>query len=261
MKWGKSLAGSENTSAPAGATGGYRPGYEVAAERILEYVVRAGLQPGARLPTEKELADEVQMSRTVVREAVKILSALGRLSVQKGRGIYVAEPAQSSWQQSLANFLPADLRQVDELFEFRRHLETTTANLAAQRATPAHVKAVRDAARQSAEAAEQGDINAFSAADEAFHIGIAAAAANMFFASTVDAVRHLQRQVTAIGLAGVAGGSLGVAAGQHEAIAEAVAAGEASRAETLMAEHIDLTAKQFQREIWRRVVPGDDADS
>ncbi|MFB7598931.1 FadR/GntR family transcriptional regulator [Streptomyces sp. NPDC056160] len=254
------MADSEKTSAPAGATGGYRPGYEVAAERILEYVVRAGLPPGARLPTEKDLADEVQMSRTVVREAVKILSALGRLSVQKGRGIYVAEPEQSSWQQSLANFLPADLRQVDELFEFRRHLETTTANLAAQRATPGHVKAVRDAARQSAEAAEQGDIDAFSAADEAFHLGIAAAA-NMFFASTVDAVRHLQRQVTAIGLAGVAGGSLGVAAGQHEAIAEAVAAGEASRAEALMAEHIDLTAKQFQREIWRRIVPGDDADS
>ncbi|MBL1121206.1 FadR family transcriptional regulator, partial [Streptomyces sp. 110] len=134
---------------PASAGRGYRPGYEVAAERILEYVIRAGLQPGARLPTEKDLADEVRMSRTVVREAVKILSALGRLSVQKGRGIYVAEPEQSSWQQSLSNFLPADLRQVDELFEFRRYLETTTANLAALRAAPAQVKAVRDAAQQS----------------------------------------------------------------------------------------------------------------
>ncbi|MFE2448377.1 FadR/GntR family transcriptional regulator [Streptomyces melanosporofaciens] len=255
------MTDSEKISAPASAGRGYRPGYEVAAERILEYVVQAGLQPGARLPTEKDLADEVQMSRTVVREAVKILSALGRLSVQKGRGIYVAEPEQSSWQQSLANFLPADLRQVDELFEFRRYLETTTASLAALRAAPAQVKAVRDAARQSAEAAEQGDIDAFSAADEAFHLGIAAAAANMFFASTVDAVRHLQRQVTTIGLAGVAGGSLQVAAGQHEAIAEAIAAGEPSRAEALMAEHIDMTAQQFQREIWRRVVPGDDTNT
>ncbi|MFE1932686.1 FadR/GntR family transcriptional regulator [Streptomyces sp. NPDC059474] len=237
---------------------GYRPGYEVAAERVLEYIVRAGLQPGDRLPTEKDLAEEVQMSRTVVREAVKILSALGRLSVQKGRGIYVAEPEQSSWQQSLANFLPADLRQVDELFEFRRHLETTTANLASQRATPTQVKAVREAAQQSARAAEQGDIDAFTFADEAFHTGIAAAAANMFFASTVDAMRRLQRQVTTIGLAGIAGGSLQVAAEQHEAIAEAIAAGEPGRAEALMAEHIDMTAQQFQQEIWRRVVPGDE---
>ncbi|GAA2800478.1 FCD domain-containing protein [Kitasatospora paracochleata] len=244
-----------------GARGGYRPGYEVAAERILECVVRAGLKPGARLPTEKELADEVQMSRTVVREAVKILSALGRLSVQKGRGIYVAQPEQSSWQQSLANFLPADLRQVDELFEFRRHLETTTAHLAAQRATPAQVRAVREAARQSSEAADRGDMDAFTAADEAFHVGIASAASNMFFASTVDAVRRLQRQASVIGLAGAAGGSLRVAAGQHEAIAEAIAAGEPDRAHALMADHIDLTAHQFQREIWRRVVPGDGDNS
>ncbi|WP_331767785.1 FCD domain-containing protein [Embleya sp. NBC_00896] len=253
---------SEKISAPTQSTGtvrGYRPGYEVAAERVLEYVVQAGLQPGDRLPTEKDLADEVKMSRTVVREAVKILSALGRLSVQKGRGIYVAEPEQSSWQQSLANFLPADLRQVDELFEFRRHLETTAANLAAQRAAPAQVKAIREAARQSAHAAQQGDIDAFTRADDAFHTGIAAAAANMFFVSTVDAMRRLQQQVMAIGLAGVAGGSLQVAAEQHEAIAEAIAGGETGRAETLMAEHIDMTARQFQQEIWRRVVPSDDS--
>ncbi|WP_328379159.1 FadR family transcriptional regulator [Streptomyces sp. NBC_01020] len=253
---------SERIAAPApvptGTGGGYRPGYEVAAERVLEYIVREGLQPGDRLPTEKDLAEEVEMSRTVVREAVKILSALGRLSVQKGRGIYVSEPEQSSWQQSLANFLPADLRQVDELFEFRRHLETTTANLASQRATPAQVKTVREAAQQSTQAAQQGDIDAFTLADEAFHTGIAAAASNMFFASTVDAMRRLQRQVTTIGLAGIAGGSLRVAAEQHEAIAVAIAAGETARAEALMAEHIDMTAQQFQQEIWRRVVPGDD---
>ncbi|MGW8881875.1 FadR/GntR family transcriptional regulator, partial [Streptomyces mirabilis] len=76
---------------PPGDGAGYRPGYEVAAERILEYLVLAGLGPGARLPTEQDLADRVGMSRTVVREAVKILSALGRLSVHKGRGIYVAQ--------------------------------------------------------------------------------------------------------------------------------------------------------------------------
>ncbi|GAA1939248.1 FadR/GntR family transcriptional regulator [Kitasatospora viridis] len=255
------MTDSVKVSAPAGANGAYRPGYEVAAERILEYVVRAGLRPGARLPTEKELADEVQMSRTVVREAVKILSALGRLSVQKGRGIHVAKPEQSAWQRSLASFLPADLRQVDELFEFRRHVETISARLAAQRATPVQVRELREAARQTAEEAERNDLKAFAAADVAFHLAVAAAASNMFFASAVDAAHYLQRQVEAIGLAGAAGGSLRVAAGQHEAIAEAVAAGEPVLAEALMAEHIGITAKQFQREIWRHVLPGDDADS
>lgn len=196
------------------------------------------------------------MSRTVVREAVKILSALGRLSVHKGRGIYVAQPDQSSWQHSLTHFLPADLHQVDELFEFRRHLETTTARLAAQRATPTQVKAVREAAHQSARAAQQGDIDSFSRADDAFHTAIAAATNNSFLTATIDTLRRLQHQVTAIGLAGLAGGSLHDAAAQHEAIADAIATGEPTYAHTLMAHHIDRTTHQFQREIRHRITPG-----
>ncbi|MFG2525552.1 FadR/GntR family transcriptional regulator [Streptomyces sp. NPDC048527] len=240
---------------PSGDGPGYRPGYEVAAERILEHLVLAGLEPGARLPTERDLADQVGMSRTVVREAVKILSALGRLSVHKGRGIYVAQPDQSSWQHSLTHFLPADLHQVDELFEFRRHLETTTARLAAQRATPAQVKAVRAAAHQSARAAQQDDTDAFSHADDTFHTAIATAANNSFFAATIDTLRRLQRQVTAIGLAGLAGGSLRDAAAQHEVIAHAIASGEPGHADTLMAHHIDRTTHQFQRHIRHRITP------
>ncbi|MGW1554441.1 FadR/GntR family transcriptional regulator [Streptomyces sp. NPDC002346] len=238
---------------PPGDGPGYRPGYEVAAERILEYLALAGLEPGARLPTEQDLADQVGMSRTVVREAVKILAALGRLSVHKGRGIYVAQPDQSSWQHSLTHFLPADLHQVDELFEFRRNLETTTARLAAQRATPAQVKAVRAAAHQSTRAAQQGDIDAFSHADDTFHTAIAIATAtnNSFLTATIDTLRRLQHQVTAIGLAGLAGGSLHDAAAQHEAIAHAIATGE--HAHTLMAHHIDRTTHQFQQHIRHRI--------
>ncbi|MCW3816019.1 FadR family transcriptional regulator [Micromonospora sp. DR5-3] len=235
------------------ATGGYRPGYEIAAERILEYIVRERLQPGARLPTEKDLAEAVQMSRTVVREAVKILSALGRISVQKGRGIYVAEPDSALWRESFSQFLPADLKQVDEMFEFRRFAEVATSRMAAQRATPTQVKALRETAEQTADAAAHHDIEAFSRADEAFHGAVGVAASNMFFSASVDAVQRLQRQVSAIGLAGAASGSLVVAARQHLAIAEAIAAGDEEQAVVLMAEHIDTTLQQFKREIRHRL--------
>ncbi|WP_329371438.1 FCD domain-containing protein [Streptomyces sp. NBC_00669] len=248
-------------SRPASGAGGYRPGYEIAAERILEYIVKEQLAPGTRLPTEKDLADAVEMSRTVVREAVKILSAVGRLSVQKGRGIYVAEPEGARWQESFSKFLPADLRQVDEMFEFRRHVETATAGLAAQRATPAQVKAIREAASRSMEAATEGDIEVFNQADEVFHAAVGAAATNTFFAATVDSVQRLQRQVSVIGLAGAAGGSLVVAAEQHQAIGVAIASGDDERAASLMAAHIDMTVSQFQREIRKRLLPGDDASS
>ncbi|MFI1092497.1 FadR/GntR family transcriptional regulator [Streptomyces sp. NPDC020917] len=257
------MTGPESQSAPqeGGARAAYRPGYEIAAERILEYIVAQGLGPGSRLPTEKDLADAVEMSRTVVREAVKILSALGRVSVQKGRGIYVAEPEGSRWQESLAQFLPADLRQVDDLFEFRREVETTTARLAAQRAKPAQVKSIREAAGLTLDAARDGEVEAFNRADEVFHGAIGAAASNMFFSQTVDFVRRLQRQVGVIGMAGTAGGSLVVAAEQHQAIAAAIESGDEERAESLMAEHIDMTTSQFHREISNRLLPHRDTSS
>ncbi|PNG94059.1 hypothetical protein SMF913_10084 [Streptomyces malaysiensis] len=70
----------------AGPTGPYRPGYELVAEQILELITELRLEPGERMPTEKDLASRLGTSRTVVREAVKILSAIGRVSAQKGRG-------------------------------------------------------------------------------------------------------------------------------------------------------------------------------
>jgi DNA-binding FadR family transcriptional regulator len=235
----------------------YRPGYEIAAERILEYIVVEELTPGTRLPTEKELADAVQMSRTVVREAVKILSALGRLSVQKGRGIYVAEPSDPLWQASFAQFLPADLDQVYQLFEFRTYVESETAKLAAQRANPGHVTALQEAVQRGAAAAASGDVEGFSRADEAFHAGVGAAARNMFLAANIESIQRLQRQTRIVGLSGLPVGSLVVAAEQHRNIAGAIAAGEPERAARLMSEHIQMTLQQLQGSIRARLfAPG-----
>ncbi|GAB2812304.1 hypothetical protein GCM10027200_10350 [Lentzea nigeriaca] len=74
---------------------------ELVAERILQHIAELELRPGDRMPTENELAGRMGTSRTVVREAVKILSALGRVRAHKGRGLYVADdegmPGSSRW--------------------------------------------------------------------------------------------------------------------------------------------------------------------
>jgi DNA-binding FadR family transcriptional regulator len=248
------LTQSATPSQPTVEPGAYRPGYEIAAERILEYIVREQFAPGSRLPTEKDLAETLQLSRAVVREAVKILSAVGRLSVQKGRGIFVAaQDDDSVWRDHLARFLPADLRQVDELFEFRLLIESNGADLAAQRATPVQVKAIRQAALDSAEAAARGDVQAFTDADTEFHGQIGKASANMFLSAMVDSTRRLQQQTFTIGMAGAVGGSLVVAGEQHKAIAEAIGSGDPELARRLMTEHVDVTAQQFQTAVQRRI--------
>ncbi|MCD5344905.1 FadR/GntR family transcriptional regulator [Agromyces sp. S2-1-8] len=245
-----SEAGAE-LDAPAPASG-YRPGYEIAAERILEYIVEQELPPGTRLPTESALAEIVGMSRTIVREAVKILSALGRLSVQRGRGIYVARPPEAPWGASISGFLPADPDQVGEIFEFRRFVELSTTDLASRRATPAQVRAIREAAEHTRELAA-GDLEDFNRADAVFHRSIGEAAANTFMLGCLDAVQRLQQQISVIALASTAGGSVSAAADQHVAIAAAIADGDTALAVRLMTEHVDLTAQQFKSAILGRV--------
>ncbi|TDE55693.1 FadR family transcriptional regulator [Nonomuraea mesophila] len=233
---------------------GYRPGYEVAAEQVLELIVKLGLRPGDRMPTELELARQVGTSRTVVREAVKILSALGRVRAQKGRGLYVADDegmfGTGRWG---AFFLPTDLDHVYMLFEFRRTQEMETSRLAARRATPAELKAIEEAAGRCRRGFETGREDLFNEGDDAFHNAVATASHNMFLHVGVREARRLQAQSSIIGLHGSVGGHAAKAVEEHEAIYEAIRAGDPEAAAQAAATHIDNTLDDYRREIQQRL--------
>ncbi|HLU70884.1 MAG TPA: FadR/GntR family transcriptional regulator [Nonomuraea sp.] len=233
---------------------GYRPGYEVAAEQVLELIVRLGLRPGDRMPTELELARQLGTSRTVVREAVKILSALGRVRAQKGRGLYVADDegmfGTGRWG---AFFLPTDLDHVYMLFEFRRTQEMETSRLAARRATPAELRAIEEAAARCRRGFETGREDLFNEGDDSFHTAVAAASHNMFLQVGVREARRLQAQSSIIGLHGSVGGHAAKAVEEHEAIYEAIRAGDPEAAAQAAATHIDNTLDDYRREIQQRL--------
>ncbi len=69
----------------------YRPQYETVAERIIDYILEAKLKPGDRLPPEQKLGEQLGVGRSVVREAVKYLSATGLIGARRGYGLYVAD--------------------------------------------------------------------------------------------------------------------------------------------------------------------------
>ncbi|MFS1303523.1 FadR/GntR family transcriptional regulator [Streptosporangium longisporum] len=233
---------------------GYRPGYEVAAERVLELITQMGLQPGDRMPTENELARQLGTSRTVVREAVKILSALGRVRAQKGRGLYVAADegmlGSGHWASS---FLPTDLDHVYMLFEFRRTQEMETSRLAARRATPAELGDIEKAAGRCRHGFEIGREDIFNEGDDAFHTAIAVASHNMFLQAAVREARRLQAQSSIIGLRGSIGGHGAKAVEEHEAIHRAIRMGDAEAAAQAAAVHIDNTLEDYRKEIQQRI--------
>ncbi|MFF6783100.1 FCD domain-containing protein [Streptomyces sp. NPDC012510] len=234
--------------------GDYRPGYEVVAERILEFIAEARLVPGDRMPTENDLAQQLNTSRAVVREAVKILSALGRVRAHKGRGLFVADDEgmliTSRWG---GFFRPVDLDHVLMLFEFRRVQETAASSLAATRATPAELRAIELAMQECRHGFVHGQVDVFNQADDDFHAAVAAASHNTFLVSAVRDARRLQRQSSAIGMHDRLGEGTQLAVEEHEAIYRAIRDGRPDEAAQATAAHLDRTLEDYRREIQRRV--------
>lgn len=239
--------GAEKTAAP------YRPGYELVAEQLLTYIAEQNLLPGDRLPTEQGLAQILGATRNVTREAIKVLAAIGRLSVRRGAGIFVAAAPGALNDDRLAHFQPTRMEHVMMLIDYRHLIESDTAHKAATLATPLEVRAIGKGAESSLAAALADDVQAFAAADEQFHDAVSVAAHNVFLRSSVTNVRRLMSQTDILLFHGDVPGSLEVAGKQHLAIAEAIASGSAEKAAELMQAHIDTTRHQVERKIRDRL--------
>jgi len=238
---------------PGVVKGRYRPGYQLVAERILQYLAQENLKPGDRLPTEEGLAEILGTTRNVTREAVKVLAAIGRLSVRKGAGIFVASSGGALADEELAHFQPTDMQHVVMLLDYRRLIEVETARRAATMATPIQVRAIREAAEASAIAGSDNQIEQFAAMDARFHDAVSIAAHNVFLQASVVNVRKFAAQTDVLLFHGDVPGSLEDAGKQHVAIAAAIADGDTDLAARLMAEHIDTTQRQFERKIRDRL--------
>ncbi len=232
----------------------YRPGYEVIAERILQLIAESELRPGDRMPTEKELATRLETSRGMVREAVKILSAIGRVRAHKGRGLYVADDngmlGSTRWG---GFFLPTDLDHVYMLFEFRRVQEVAASRLAATNATPAELRAIEAAVEVCRQGHVTGEAALFERGDDDFHLAVAIASHNQFLVASVREARALQRQSSTIGLHGTVGGHAAEAVEEHSAIHLAIRDGKPDEAAAAAGVHLDNTLEDYRREIQRRL--------
>lgn len=152
---------------------------EQIADRLYEMIADEGRYlPGSKLPNENELSEELQVSRTTLREAISFLVAQGVLEIQRGKGTFVAAelPAAGLDLTELAG-MRSRVRAKD-LFEMRLIFEPATAALACERATDEELESIRKKAEKvETEAARGGD---WPAADQEFHLAIIRASHNEY---------------------------------------------------------------------------------
>ena len=160
------------------------PATEQAATAIVEMITSGELGPGNRLPTERDLALRLGISRSTIREAIRGLNMLRVLDVRHGDGIFITSLDARSLLEvtGFAMQLLRD-REVLDMFEVRAILEGAVTALASARITHEQCTTLLDRL-EVLEAATNAD--GFLEADIAFHANIAAAAGNPMLASLLD---------------------------------------------------------------------------
>src|SRR3984893_11704772 len=124
--------------------------FEQVAVQIETRILRGEVRSGDRLPTERELAEQFHVSRTAVREAMKILAQKGLVDMRPGRGTIVIDGAREAMKHSIGLVMKLNLGEVggsDNLVEVREMLEAEIAALAAARATEKEIAAMREAVK------------------------------------------------------------------------------------------------------------------
>lgn len=204
-------------------------------ERMHRAIKSGAYQPDERLPTEHDLAAEFEVSRPIIREALRRLREQGLVYSRRGAGSFVRalglkEPLGFGQLENVTDLL--------NCYEFRLTLEPAAASAAAARHTEASLVEIRRALELMRDATNRQSHR--SDADFQFHLAIARAARNSYFSTAMEALKdHI-----AVGMkfhgASVKRDAEGLSRvfAEHEAIATAIGAGDGTRAEELMRAHL-----------------------
>ncbi len=156
---------------------------EIVVEQILKKLQSGEITTGARLPSQRALAQSFGVGRSSMREALNALAVMGYLDVQQGRGTFIAQQlpdANPSISKLQAALKAGSLLDVIEL---RETLECKAAELAAERSDSRHLRRLEQALRDMEESQE--DYRRFLQADVEFHITLAEATTNQIFSEIV----------------------------------------------------------------------------
>ena len=228
-------------------------------EKLLALVQASGVQPGQRLPAERQLAAELGVSRTSVREAIQKLTSQGVLAARRGDGTYLQEPAPAAepadWlkdaMRPLAGLMESDSHYRYDVLETRHALETSTAWLAAQRATERDKDHIQRCFEVMIQHQQSGHAELAARADAQFHLAIAEASHNLVLVqvmhslftvvlSTVERNRHDMFRLSAPQ-------TLQELTVQHQSLMQSILDGDPQRARECIGEHLEHVRTTIQR--------------
>lgn len=161
------------------------------AQALEQRILEGSLKPGDRLPSEREFAVTLGVSRPSLREAIQTLAVKGLLTTRHGGGTFVTDRLVAQFMDPWQQMLAGNPLLHRDLLEFRQMLESQAAALAADRATDVDVAALDAAHIRLAQAYERDDLAEAIETDVAFHQAIAEASHNAMIVHLTTSLMRL----------------------------------------------------------------------
>jgi len=143
---------------------------------IKKMIETENLQPGDKLYSEKQLSEKLEVSRSSIREALRMLEVSGLIKVHQGKGVFITEPPQG--EKPVMSWVVENADSLREHFEVRLLIEPHAAEMASTRADEKDIKTLHELLQTFEEHVRSGDVHQAIATDGAFHLAVAKATRN-----------------------------------------------------------------------------------
>jgi GntR family transcriptional regulator, transcriptional repressor for pyruvate dehydrogenase complex len=212
--------------------------YQRIADEIARLIASGAFKSGARLPAERELAKQMQVSRSSLREALSSLEMSGHVEIRLGSGVYVSAGKRKKMQPVAARTSPFDVLRA------RRLIESEAAALAAKHATPAQIRRMTQTFESLAKDMRANRMQ--SVADREFHLCIAQASGNSALALIVERLWAEGGQPLDVRIEQlfVTRGRKRDNIAEHRAVLDAIRSGDATAARRAMRTHLVNAERQ-----------------
>ena len=223
------------------------------ADRLAEQIRQGRRRPGERLPSERDLSEAFEVSRSSVREAIKTLESRGLVEGRQGEGTFVRRPGLETLVQLPAVPVSVTEHEVLHLFEVREMLEPAVARTAVEQASAADLAALRRMMQHQERLVESGRYA--SDDDTRFHLRLVRITGNPVLIRLLEGVMDMLAVVRDPALRAASTAGLRVTLAGHWDIVRAIEAHDSDRAAANVAEHLQaarVTAIRSIRELeWR----------
>ena len=209
---------------------------DVVYEQLMENLIAGEWKPGDKIPSENELAAQLQVSRISVRSALQRLSSLGLVESRQGEGTFVCEFSGAQYANNLIPLIVFERSDMQDLMEFRNILDSEIAALAALRATDTDIALLHQ--NYQRHMAAEGDVTKCADYDSEFHCLLAAATHNALFHKVYQVFQPVFRKNMhqIVSIMGVSGARV-----NHAAILAAVEQHDPEAARAAMQTHVQET--------------------